>query len=98
MLKPAFWKVTGINKSRLLRGERGIWQRRYWEHLIRDEDDYQKHVDYIHYNPVKHHYVKSPIDWPYSTIHHHIVQGYLNSDWGCDENSFYNLSFGENNR
>ncbi len=51
-----------INKSRQKKGERGIWQRRYWEHLIRDEDDYEKHVNYIHYNPVKHGYVNAAID------------------------------------
>ena len=58
-----------INKSRKTKGERGIWQRRYWEHLIRDEIDYQRHVEYIHYNPVKHGYVDKPTDWKYSTIH-----------------------------
>ena len=51
-------KTERINKSRIRKGERGIWQRRYWEHLIRDDADYEKHVDYIHYNPVKHGYVR----------------------------------------
>jgi len=55
-------KTERINKSRQSKGERGIWQRRYWEHLIRDDKDYERHVDYIHYNPVKHGYVKRPID------------------------------------
>lgn len=50
-------------------GERGIWQRRFWEHSIRDEDDYNAHVDYIHFNPVKHGHVQDPDDWPYSTWH-----------------------------
>ena len=50
-------------------GERGIWQRRFWEHHIRDADDLNRHVDYIHWNPVKHGYVKEPEDWPYSTYH-----------------------------
>ena len=50
-------------------GERGIWQRRYWEHHIRDANDLERHVDYIHWNPVKHGYVKEPEDWPYSTYH-----------------------------
>lgn len=60
-------KNESINKSRLMKGERGIWQRRYWEHLIRD--DYENHVNYIHYNSVKHGYVKREIDWSYSTLH-----------------------------
>ncbi|WP_022692986.1 REP-associated tyrosine transposase [Ponticaulis koreensis] len=49
--------------------ERGIWQRRYWDHMIRDEEDLENHVNYIHYNPVKHGLVDDPDDWPYSTWH-----------------------------
>jgi len=51
------------------KGERGIWQRRFWEHLIRDAEDFDRHVDYIHWNPVKHGLVAAPEDWPYSTFH-----------------------------
>ena len=58
-----------ISNSRKRKNERGIWQRRFWEHLIRDENDYQRHLNYIHYNPVKHGYVQSPIDWQYSSFH-----------------------------
>jgi len=58
-----------ISNSRKQKKERGIWQRRFWEHLIRDEEDYQNHVDYIHYNPVKHGYVQQAIDWRYSSFH-----------------------------
>lgn len=58
-----------ISPSRSSKLERGLWQRRFWEHLIRDEVDYQRHIDYIHFNPVKHGYVTHPHDWPYSTIH-----------------------------
>jgi putative transposase len=54
---------------RLVKGERGIWQRRYWEHLIRDDNDLAAHVAYIHFNPVKHGHVAHAQDWPYSTIH-----------------------------
>lgn len=54
-----------ISISRQLKGERGIWQRRFWEHLIRDDQDYEHHVDYIHYNPVKHGYVKRACDWQF---------------------------------
>jgi putative transposase len=62
-------KDEHINKSRYQKGERGIWQRRFWEHLIRDEEDYKNHVEYIHNNPVKHGYVNDAKDWPYSSIH-----------------------------
>ncbi|MGC8490610.1 MAG: REP-associated tyrosine transposase [Syntrophobacteraceae bacterium] len=69
------------NLSRISRGERGIWQRRYWEHLIRDERDYCRHVDYIHFNPVKHGYVDHACDWPYSSIHRYIAGGKLDRGW-----------------
>jgi putative transposase len=68
--------------SRIEKGERGLWQRRYWEHLIRDERDYERHVDYIHYNPVKHGYVAHASDWPYSSIHRYIAAGVMTKDWG----------------
>jgi putative transposase len=61
------------NFSRILRHERGIWQRRYWEHLIRDEEDFIRHIEYIHYNPVKHGYVLKPTDWPFSSIHRDVI-------------------------
>ena len=62
-------KREPINQSRQHKGERGIWQRRFWEHLIRDEDDYNNHINYIHQNPVKHRYVTQASDWPHSTVH-----------------------------
>jgi len=71
-----------ISASRSGKGERGIWQRRYWEHLIRDEADFARHVDYIHYNPVKHGYVRSPMDWPYSSIHRFVREQRLPANWG----------------
>jgi putative transposase len=57
------------SESRIKKGERGIWQRRYWEHLIRDQQDYEHHVAYIHYNPVKHGHADRAADWPNSSIH-----------------------------
>ena len=75
-----------ISTSRRKKGERGIWQRRYWEHLIKDEKDFERHVDYIHYNPVKHGYVQSPVDWPYSSIHRYIHKGIIPSDWAVNGN------------
>lgn len=67
---------------RAAKGERGIWQRRFWEHVIRDEADYARHVDYVHWNPVKHAIVKRVADWPYSSFHRYIRLGLLPPDWG----------------
>lgn len=66
------------------KGEYDLWQRRYWEHTIRDEDDLQRHVDYIHYNPVKHGLVKRVADWPFSSFHRYVRLGRLSLDWGSN--------------
>lgn len=63
------------------RGERSLWQRRFWEHTARDENDYARHVDYIHFNPVKHGLVKAVNDWPHSSFHRHVRQGLLPENW-----------------
>ena len=73
------------SSSRLKRGERGIWQRRFWEHFIRDDADYAHHVDYIHWNPVKRGYVSHVADWPHSSFHRHVVAGAYPRDWGGGE-------------
>lgn len=73
------------SKVRIAKGERGIWQRRYWEHLIRDERDYARHTDYIHYNPVKHSYVKRASEWPHSSIHRYIARGVVDRNWGTSD-------------
>ncbi|WP_148864581.1 REP-associated tyrosine transposase [Marinobacter fonticola] len=75
-------KEERIRKSRSDKRERGIWQRRYWEHQIRDEADLKRHVDYIHYNPVKHGWVNRPIDWRHSTLHGYVARGTIGMDWG----------------
>jgi putative transposase len=62
---------------RVARGERGIWQRRFWEHTIRDEADYAAHIDYVHINPVKHGYVKRVVDWPYRHFTVMLSVGYI---------------------
>jgi putative transposase len=72
-----------ISKSREAKGERGIWQRGFYEHYIRDDDDYAKHVDYIHWNPVKHGLVMRASDWPHSSIHRFIREGLLDKDWAA---------------
>jgi putative transposase len=69
------------SSSRIRRGERGIWQRRFWKHNIRDENDYRNHVDYVHINPVKHGLVKRVKDWPYSTFHRWVEHGDYPIDW-----------------
>ena len=76
-------KDERIRPSRTAKRERGLWQRRYWEHLIRDDLDLQTHVDYIHHNPVKHGYVAQASAWPHSSIHRFIRMGWLKEDWGA---------------
>jgi putative transposase len=74
------------NESRMKRREAAIWQRRFWEHTIEDEVDFETHLDYVHYNPVKHGYVSRPIEWPWSTFRRYVNQGIYDSDWeGGDE-------------
>jgi putative transposase len=69
---------------RIARGERGIWQRRFWEHALRDEGDYARHMDYVHYNPVKHGPVTAVAQWPYSTFHRWVKAGVYSIGWGGD--------------
>jgi putative transposase len=64
------------------KGEYALWQRRFWEHTIRDEGDFERHVDYIHYNPVKHGLVSRVSDWPYSSFHRYVRHRVLPEDWG----------------
>ena len=78
-------KTERRNSVRVRRGERGIWQRRYWEHLIRDEADFRAHMDYVHINPVKHGLVESVTDWSYSTFHKLVEKGTYPSDWAGGE-------------
>jgi len=72
-----------LSIRRAAKGERGIWQRRFWEHTIRDEADYAAHVDYIHFNPVKHGYARRAADWPHSSFHRFVADGLLSADWGA---------------
>ncbi|MEM8640423.1 MAG: transposase [Cyanobacteria bacterium P01_G01_bin.54] len=69
--------------SRLHKGEQPVWQRRFWEHRIRDEQDFANHVDYIHFNPVKHGLVRAPRDWPYSSFGRYMRDGCYPADWGA---------------
>ena len=74
------------SRSRRRRRERGIWQRRFWEHMLLDESDFERHADYIHYNPVKHGLVQCPKDWLHSSFHSWVKKGYYSADWGCVRN------------
>lgn len=69
---------------RIAKGERGIWQRRLWEHTLRDEADYARHIDYVHYNPVKHGHAAAAAEWPHSTFHRWVRRGVYSADWGGD--------------
>lgn len=83
------------SESRVKRGERGIWQRRYWEHVIRDEQDFERHVDYIHWNPVKHGWVKRVADWPHSSFHAYVRRGVYRADWACGPEIEMSVAGGE---
>ena len=69
-------------ESRKNKKEQAVWQRRFWEHLIRDEKDMEKHVEYIHYNPVKHGLATAPKDWEYSSFHRYVREVTYNYEWG----------------
>lgn len=88
VIKFAFAKRLPVTETRTAnqqrRGERGIWQRRYWEHLIRDERDYERHFDYIHFNPIKHGHVERLKDWPYSSFHRAVAMNVYREDWGTE--------------
>jgi putative transposase len=82
------------SSARINKGERGIWQRRYWEHTLRDEEDVERHIDYIHYNPVKHGHVTRISDWPFSSFHRFVRRGIYPLNWGGSDNSVEG-NFGE---
>ena len=88
LIKAAFGRAVPAMEKRtevqLRRGERGIWQRRYWEHLIRDEADFAAHMDYVHINPVKHGLVARTAAWPHSTFHTLVAKHVYPMDWACD--------------
>ena len=77
-------RAEWIKASKQKHRESTLWQRRYWEHQIRDEDDFTRHMDYIHYNPVKHGHCNQVSEWPFSTFHRYVEQGLYPLDWGGD--------------
>jgi putative transposase len=83
-IKSAFTRrivAHGVPITRNRRGEYMLWQRRFWEHTVRDESEFERHVDYIHYNPVKHGLVRRAGDWPYSSFNRYVRGGLLPEDW-----------------
>ncbi|WP_027328977.1 REP-associated tyrosine transposase [Marinimicrobium agarilyticum] len=88
---PGRWREIKKQFSKMVRALEGpdrvpdagaLWQRRYWEHTIRNERDYRAHIDYAHFNPVKHGWVDRVVDWPYSTFHRAVKAGWYPEDWG----------------
>ncbi len=98
LVKSGFTKACGdkckgtLSPSRIARKQQAVWQQRFWEHEIRDEDGFTRHVEYIHYNPVKHGLATSPFDWPYSSFQRFVRDGLYPADWGSNEE----ISFPEN--
>ncbi|BAZ92717.1 transposase [Thiohalobacter thiocyanaticus] len=88
-------KLAAVSRSGRQKGERGVWQRRFWEHAIRNPLDLRNHIDYIHYNPVKHGHCRRVSDWPYSSFHRYCASGVYPRDWsGCVAETIAG-SFGE---
>ena len=83
------------NESKRRHRESTIWQRRYWEHQIRDEEDFARHMDYVHYNPVKHGYCELVIAWPYSSFHRLVARGVYAMDWGGAMQEIAEIQAGE---
>jgi putative transposase len=79
-----FERAEWLGESRSKHRESTIWQRRFWEHRIRDDDDYRRHIDYIHWNPAIHGYVGRVADWPFSTFHRYVKAGLYPENWGGD--------------
>ncbi len=79
------WMLPRKNDSREKRREQTLWYRRFWEHTIRDDEDYRRHCDYIHYNPVRHGLCVAPKHWPYSSFHRFVKEGRYELDWGDNE-------------
>jgi len=90
-------KLSFSNKLRYLSGVRKgqIWQRRFWDHIIRNQEDMNNHIDYIHYNPVKHDYVKNPFDWNYSSLDEYRERDYYSKDWGVMDKIRFEDDYGE---
>lgn len=92
------WLVAGgteraVSEGRRRDGRRGVWQPKYWEHTLKDEMDFERHFDYIHYNPVKHGLVRCPCDWLWSSVHRYVRLGVYPANWACWRESRVELNF-----
>ena len=92
-------KCDGVYKhrpsaSRMKKKEQAVWQRRFWEHLIRGEQDFVRHVEYIHYNPVRHGLVNAPRNWEYSSFHRYLREGMYDVDWGAGRDITFDVAVG----
>jgi putative transposase len=99
LIKSVFSRGLGtgerVSASRAGRKERGIWQRRYWEHTLRNEEDLARHADYIRFNPVKHGHVRRVMDWPHSSFHRMVGLGIYPLDWAGTATTGNERGFGE---
>ena len=87
--------TLATSASRSNKRERPIWQRRFWEHHIRDEEDWRRHMDYIHYNPVKHGHAANPWAWPYSSLRQCAARGWYPENWCVDTAEMIDIEAGE---
>ena len=98
---PARWRAiktlfcSQVGKELNLVSRKGIWQWGYWEHTIRSDSDFAAHINYVHFNPVKHGHVLKVMDWPYSTFHWYVSNGVYQKDWGGENEKFEKNDFGE---
>jgi len=86
---------NGSFASRSRKNEKPVWQRRFWEHVIRDENDFSSHVDYVHYNPVKHGLSIAPKDWKYSSFERYVNFGTYDREWGTGRDITFDVSIGK---
>ena len=91
LIKSAFSRQCGaqykaaVTRSRQKKKEQAVWQRRFWEHEIQNENDFNQHVDYIHYNPVKHGHAESPAEWSYSSFQRYVERNLYELNWGAEK-------------
>ena len=95
LAKNLLHKPELMSPSKHKHRESTIWQRRFWEHQIRDDNDYEKHMNYIHYNPVKHSYVNKAADWPYSSFHRYVRNEIYSPTWGHSMPNKFAGEYGE---
>jgi putative transposase len=84
LANPTYGCLNTPNRARVAKRQRAVWQHRYWEHVLQDEDDFTQHVEYIHFNPVKHGLALSAMEWPFSSFRRFVEMGVYPADWGLD--------------